>query len=282
MSDNNVIVNINKKDEKKCDKQEKKCDKQEKKYDKENEEKYEKMIHDNMNDLEKIILQRDDYSIERLESSIPLFKVEKWNSKIEKVVKLIEKQCRLYKKMHNEVSINNTEKYSWFMISAIVFTPMSGVILSIGTILGKDLQDMYVYNITSTILSLLSGILITIIKFNKYDEISYSHKTSASRYISLEENIKRQLLLYEKDRINATEYLNWLSKSFDELFDSAPNFDSSTLRKYKKQIETLEKEYDDIDNIDFKKQDSERKTSFLQYQDLNKYNDIAMKIEMKK
>jgi len=252
MSDNNFIINIDKKEEK-----------------------------DDKHDLEEIILQRDDYSIERLESSAPLFKVEKWNSKIEKVVKLIEKQCRLYKKMHNEFSISNSEKYSWFMISAIAFTPISGVVLSIGTILCKDLQDMYIYNITATLLSFLSGILITIIKFNKYDEISYSHKTSASRYISLEENIKRQLLLYEKDRINATEYLNWLSKSFDELFDSAPNFDSSTLKKYEKQIETLEREYDYIDNMDFKKQYSERKTTFSQYQDLNKYNDITMKLEMK-
>jgi len=263
MSDDNIIINFGK-EEKKYHKEEKKYHKEEKKYENES------------------IMKELNKDKDKLESSTPLFKVEKWNSKIEKVVKLIEKQCRLYKKMHNELSISNTEKYSWFMISAIAFTPMSGVILSIGTILGKDLQDMYVYNITSTILSFLSGILITVIKFNKYDEISYSHKTSASRYISLEENIKRQLLLYEKDRINATEYLNWLSKTFDELFDSAPNFDSTTLRKYEKQIETLEKEYDDIDNIDFKKQDSERKTTFLQYQDLNKYNDIAMKIEMKK
>jgi hypothetical protein len=158
---------------------------------------------------------------------------------------------------------------------------MSGVILSIGTILGKDLQDMYVYNITSTILSFLSGILITVIKFNKYDEISYSHKTSASRYISLEENIKRQLILYREDRINANEYLTWLSKSFDELFFSAPDFESKTLRKYEKQLEEMEKEYDDVE-INFNKQETRRNLKFQEYQDLNKFDDQTMRMELKK
>ena len=55
------------------------------------------------------IILHNAQKIERLDSTIPSFKVEKWNSKIEKVVKLIEKQCRLYKKMHNEVSISNAE-----------------------------------------------------------------------------------------------------------------------------------------------------------------------------
>ena len=42
-------------------------------------------------------------------------KIFGWNSKIEKAVKLIEKQCRLYRKMHTEVSIESNERYSNLM-----------------------------------------------------------------------------------------------------------------------------------------------------------------------
>jgi len=218
---------------------------------------------------------------EKFSPSPSFNKIYGWNSKIEKAVKLIEKQCRLYRKMHTEVSIENSEKYSNFMLSAIIITPFSGVVTTIGSILCKDLQHIYIYNVSSTVLSFLSGILVTIIKFNKYDENSYAHKTASSRYISLEENIKRQLILYREDRINANEYLTWLSKSFDELYFSAPDFESKILKKYEKQLEEMEKEYDDVE-INYNKQETQRNLKFQQYQDLNKFDDQTMKLELKK
>lgn len=233
--------------------------------------------------LTEIIYDKNENEIKNKQvkdyNKIPRFKMNNWNSKIEKTVKLIEKQCRIYKKIHNDISIINNDKYSSFMIIAIVITPISGIVTAIGTILSNNLEQLCIYSITSTILSFLSSIFISIIKFNKYDEISYAHKTSYSRYISLEENIKRQLLLYREDRINAHEYLNWLTKSFDELFDSSPNFDNSILKKYSKQLEDIEKEYDNVE-IHFNRKDSINK-KFLQKQDLNLFDDDKMRLKIK-
>lgn len=219
---------------------------------------------------------------ETLKSAPLSYRVSSWNTKIEQTIRLIERQCRLYKKMHNEVSMISYERYSNFMLMAIIISPLSGVISSIGTLFEDDLQSMYIYSITSTILSFLSGIIITIIKFNKYDEVSYSHKTASSRYISLEENIKRQLMLYREDRIDANEYLSWICKSFDELFLSSPNFETKIMKKYKQDIEKLEKEYDDIELNFNKPNGDEKQLLFLQFQDLNKYDDEFMKIQIKK
>lgn len=217
---------------------------------------------------------------EKKEDKIPPeYKIKNWNDKIEKSIKLIEKQCRLYKKIHNKVASDNINKYSYYMMAAIFITPLSGVVTTIGTIFCKDLEDMYIYNTITTLISFLSGILITIIKFNKYDEVSYAHKTASSRYISLEENIRRQLMLYREDRINANEYLNWISKSFDELFSSAPDFESNITKKYEEQLELIEKEYDDVE-INLYKTTTSKNTSFLQYQDLSLFDDKKMKIEI--
>ena len=217
---------------------------------------------------------------EKKEDKIPQeYKIKNWNDKIEKSIKLIEKQCRLYKKIHNKVASDNINKYSYYMMAAIFITPLSGVVTTIGTIFCKDLEDMYIYNTITTLISFLSGILITIIKFNKYDEVSYAHKTASSRYISLEENIRRQLMLYREDRINANEYLNWISKSFDELFSSAPDFESNITKKYEEQLELIEKEYDDVE-INLYKTTTSKNTSFLQYQDLSLFDDKKMKIEI--
>ena len=167
------------------------------------------------------------------------------------------------------------------MLTAIIITPLSGVVTALGTILSTELSELCIYSITSTILSFLSGILITVIKFNKYDEISYSHKIAYSRYTSLEENIKRQLMLYREDRIKADEYLNWLSKSFDELFESSPNFESKTLKKYSKELESIEKEYD-TNELNFNKQTTETNNNFLLNHDLNKFSDEKMKLNIGK
>ena len=215
-----------------------------------------------------------------MEDEILKFKMKNWNDKIEKSIKLIEKQCRLYKKIHNKLSSDNMNKYSSYMFVAICISPLSGLITTIGTIFCKDLDDMYIYNTITTLISFLSGILITIIKFNKYDEVSYAHKTASSRYISLEENIKRQLILYREDRINANEYLNWISKSFDELFSSAPDFEPSVTKNYEEQLKLIEKEYDEVD-INLSKPTDLKNTKFLQYQDLTLFDDRKMVIEIK-
>ena len=211
----------------------------------------------------------------------PKFQMSSWNSKIEHTVRLIEKQCRIYKKMHDEIYMENVDKHSYYMLTAIIITPLSGVVTALGTILSTELNELCIYSITSTILSFISGILITVIKFNKYDEISYSHKIAYSRYISLEENIKRQLMLYREDRIRADEYLNWLSKSFDELFESSPNFDSKTLKKYSNDLDLIEKEYDN-NELNFNKQTSVKNNNFLQNHDLNKFSDEKMKLNIGK
>jgi len=211
----------------------------------------------------------------------PKFKMSSWNSKIEDTVRLIEKQCRIYKKMHDEIYIENVNKHSYYMLSAIIITPLSGVVTALGTILSTELSELCIYTISSTILSFISGILITVIKFNKYDETSYSHKIAYSRYTSLEENIKRQLMLYREDRIKADEYLNWLSKSFDQLFESSPNFNSKTIKKYSNELNSIEKEYDNVE-LDFNKQKSERNNNFLQTHDLNKFSDEHMKLNIRK
>ena len=45
---------------------------------------------------------------------------------------------------------------------------------------------------------------------------------AASKYTSLESNIRRQLILYRENRQNAAQYLEWIGNSFDDLFTGSP------------------------------------------------------------
>jgi len=74
--------------------------------------------------------------------------------------------------------------------------------------------------------------VVAILRFGKYDESSTSNKQAAARYTSLESNVRRQLSLYRKDRIDADKYMDWLETKYEELFLSAPLLSPEAYDKY--------------------------------------------------
>lgn len=232
--------------------------------------------------------------------------VLKWNSNIESVIHTIEKQSKLFKKIHIEVSTNEYWKYSMFMNIAIIISPLAGLVTVVGNILCKELEDMIYYNSSAAILSFLTTVIVAIIKFNKYDEVGYEHKAASFKYTSLEQNIKRQLMLGRDERIPVKDYLSWILKSYDDLFSSSPLLPSEFIKKYSKLIEDLEKDFekkeielfdhehknsvDDDTTIIFEEEKENKKRKYIKHQnqnqisdhDLIKFDDEQMRYELKK
>lgn len=143
-----------------------------------------------------------------------------WNQRIEKVVKDLEGQSKLYKTVHIEKAQSLTTLYNRCMMVAMFFSPLATTLSGIGIIIFPD--ESYIFTISSALLTFLSGVLISYVKYNKIEELSASHSIAASKYASLEKNIHRQLLLYKSDRISSQQYLEWLTTTFDELLISSP------------------------------------------------------------
>jgi hypothetical protein len=158
----------------------------------------------------------------------------KWNNKLEKVLKVIEKQCENYKNTHQNIALDCEQKYSSLMLSSIILAPLSGIVSTIGAAADRDINTVFYYTTVSTILSFAAGIIVSVIKFSKFDKSSNAHTLAASRYISLGNNIKRQLLLDHSDRVPAKEYLDWVIKNFDDLYTSSPIVSDDILNKYSK------------------------------------------------
>jgi hypothetical protein len=240
-----------------------------------------------------------------------------WNEEIEKVLRIIQRQCNNYKLTHNDIATKSEKTHSIIMITSIVVAPLSGIVSSMGTVLYKDFNALFYFNVGSTILSFLAGILVSVTKFSKFDKMSQAHSIAVARYTSLEENIKRQLILKSKDRINAQEYLDWVIKNFDDLYTSSPMLTNDELNKYKNFEDIYSNTYDieilfskdstiqvkeqnshnsykcknkDCDkcntfkriNLDAIKKDKNQKTYiFSSHQDLKKYDDENMILQIK-
>jgi hypothetical protein len=167
----------------------------------------------------------------------PKKKNNTWNDKLEDTAKYIGDMSRIYKQMHIKSAQQSSYIYNIYMYSSIVIGPLAGILTGISSVYENDQKSKHILTILITFMSFFSGIIAAIIKFGKFDEESSSNKLAASRYTSLESNVRRQLALYRKDRINSKDYIEWLNKSFDELFLSSPLLPEYIYEKYSDEAE---------------------------------------------
>jgi hypothetical protein len=172
-----------------------------------------------------------------------------WNNNIETILKDIEKSCKKYKWISLYTSEKCTEYYNIIMYIIIFIGPISGILSTISV---SNPSHSSIIQIFIIIFSFISGVLSAIIKYSKLEQNSSLQKSIAIKYANLESNIKRQLSLNEQDRVNPGEYLEWVSKTFDELFGSLPIVDNN-FPKEKKEIENeieneIKKEITENDN----------------------------------
>lgn len=174
-----------------------------------------------------------------------------WNDKLETAARDIGEMSLSYKMMHIEMAQRAHLKYNVLMYMGIILAPLSGIISQFNSPL-SSCDNMYL-SFTALGISFISGIVVAIIKFSRYDEVEYANKLAASKYVSLESNVRRQLALYRDNRIDAIEYMEWLTNCFDELFMSSPLLPHFLFNKYralaKKNGHTLPNPYGNTINI---------------------------------
>jgi hypothetical protein len=143
-----------------------------------------------------------------------------WNQRVERVVKDIENQSKVYKIVHMEKSASLMTLYNRCMMVAMFLSPLATTLSGISILIFPD--DTYIFTITSAMMTFLSGVIISYVKFNKIEELGTSHSLASTKYTSLEKNIHRQLQLYKSDRMSSHQYLEWLTMTFDELLITSP------------------------------------------------------------
>jgi hypothetical protein len=147
-----------------------------------------------------------------------------WTENIESVLSQIHKTCISYKWMSIATSKRNEMKYNVLMYISIVIGPLSGILSVFSE---SQTTGMFV-----TVFSFMSGVISAVIKFSEFGEKAALYKTIAAKYSSLQNNINRQLSLNKEDRVNAGEYLEWISRSYDELFSATPLIPDDIYHKF--------------------------------------------------
>jgi hypothetical protein len=156
-----------------------------------------------------------------------------WNQMIEQNVLEIGEKSKGYKIMHTKQSRKTSKKYDLLMYAGIVLGPLSGLLSGIDAI-RADPEESVIFSVAAACVGFISGIVVAITKYGKFEKKSYDHKVAASKYTSLESNVRRQLALCRSDRVNAVYYLEWVGDSFDDLFLVSPLVASKIYEDYVK------------------------------------------------
>ena len=174
-----------------------------------------------------------------------------WNDDSEDFIKQITDNIKSYKFMHLQQAQQSYSFYRKLTIGGIIIGPMASILSSINQVLHPDQNP--VIPIIEILLGFLSGIVVAIIKFGKYDETMNSNQTVAAKYTSLEANISRQMCLYRENRLPATNYLEWVETKYGDIFNSAPIITKNTYDSFVKNATkngyTVPNRYDSIITI---------------------------------
>ena len=174
-----------------------------------------------------------------------------WTNIMEKNVKEIGEKAKGYKIMHIQQAHKVSKKYKCLMYLGICLGPLSALLSGIGATLNPDAPIKF--PIASACTGFITGLVVAITKFGKFEEKSSHHKIAASKYTSLESNIRRQLIICRNDRVNAAKYIEWIGNSFDDLFLASPLVGRKVYTNYTKIARkngiTIPDEYDITINI---------------------------------
>ena len=138
--------------------------------------------------------------------------------------------------MHLHSARNFSKRQRLLMYSTIFISPIAGLLSIIESVIigstPNQNKHIIVIPIIVALLSFFTGILNVIINYARYEELISEHRTFAAKFSSLVNNIRRQLNLEAEDRENAGDYLGWIAKNYDELFEMAPLIRENIIDKY--------------------------------------------------
>lgn len=205
-----------------------------------------------------------------------------WNSKLENAVRTIRDDTKSYMKMHMYQAQRSNIIYNRLIVAGIVMGPLGGIFSAINQVSGIGPSPGL--SIAEIILGFMSGVIVAIIKFGKYDEASNSNQKTAAMYTSLSANANRQLSLDRADRIHAIKYLDWLQTKYDEIILSAPLLSPQIHTKFI-DIKPV-KPYDNVISISVDQRTPSpqinRSNTMTKTPEINKYSDKMLQYEMQR
>ena len=180
-----------------------------------------------------------------------------WNTQMAVYVKRMGQRAGGYKWMHSQASRWFTKRFQWLGVSCIILN----AIATAGNIpyVAVCQSNLDWIKIIAIILGLLVTIAMAFQQFKDYGARRSQHSTSEANYAALYDHIKQQLHKNSRDRQDANDYVEWISKELNDLKASSPLIPPLLLQQYRAMIDGANiADPEGVDEIIIKRDSPER------------------------
>lgn len=143
-----------------------------------------------------------------------------WNKNTEKVVEQIRDISRRNKDLHIREANKSRNVYNILTIAGMIVGPATGILAGSKEVICETTDSATNGAIVG--LSIVSSLIMSVIKFGNFDEMHHLHKQAASDYHMIENNASLQLLLDKHKRLKPEEYVKWLHAKYEDVFEKSP------------------------------------------------------------
>ena len=135
-----------------------------------------------------------------------------------------------YKIMHVQSALHYEWWYNCIMIMGIFMGPLASLMTTVGGAVNSRPANFF--DIASSVIAFVSGVVVGILKFGKFDQVATSHKNAAFQYATLEGSIRKYNFVPEDRKSPFYEFTEYISNSLDALLKQAPSIPNSVIKRY--------------------------------------------------
>lgn len=159
-----------------------------------------------------------------------------WNDAQEKLLKGISERSNCMRWLHNQCNLHFENLNFYFTIPNVVISTLNGGFTMSLTSLFPDPTDQKVATTIIGLISIFSGVLITMNQYMKSQQMMEAHRSAALSYGKLHRLIINELALSRDQRMNALDFLKLVRSEQDRLENTSPSILPQVILKFNVQF----------------------------------------------
>lgn len=161
-----------------------------------------------------------------------------WHDSIENLLKNIGEECQIKAKIHRMMFEHYSRRNLKYQIPVIILSVLSGS----GNFIASNFPEYEKWLIIGIGgMSMFTSIISSISQFLKLSQLSEGHRIAYLSWEKFYSQIRIQMSLRRKDRMNAEDFYNVITMNYNRLNELSPDIEQQFIIKMKSQTKKIHK-----------------------------------------
>ena len=161
-----------------------------------------------------------------------------WRDSVENLLKNIGEECQIKAKIHRMMFERYSKRNLKYQIPVIILSVLSGS----GNFIASNFPEYEKWLIIGIGgMSMFTSIISSISQFLKFSQLSEGHRIAYLSWEKFYSQIRIQMSLRRKDRMNAEDFYNVITMNYNRLNEISPDIEEMFIGRMKSQTKKVNK-----------------------------------------